>query len=94
MLSVRRALLSASIIPVMLKGSITAFWTISLNYYSHPAIPAGTGTAPTTESANSKQPPATEHSPVPSRQAQPQGGRWRLPFTISFRSALPPYNKL
>ena len=41
MLSVRRALLSASIIPVMLKGSITAFWTVSnITIRTLPSLPA------------------------------------------------------
>ena len=40
MLSVRRVLLSARIIPVMLKGSITAFWTVSnITIRTLPSLP-------------------------------------------------------
>ena len=93
MLSVRRALLSARIIPVMLKGSITAFWTVSnITIRTLPSLPARAQHLQPNQIIEATV--SNRTSTTPSRQAQPQGGRWRQPFTISFRAALPPYNKL
>ena len=71
MLSVRRALLSASIIPVMLKGSITAFYTVpNITIRTLPSLPARVlHLQPNQHIATTVR---NRTFTTPSRQAQPQ----------------------
>ena len=86
MLSVRRALLSASIIPVMLKGSITAFWTVSnITIRTLSSLPVRVLHLQPIQIIEATVSKRTFNGPAPSGATA--GGRWRQPFTISFRSA-------
>lgn len=71
MLSVRRVLLSARIIPVMLKGSITAFWTVSnITIRTLPSLPARAQHLQPNQIIEATV--SNRTSTTPSRQAQPQ----------------------